>query len=134
MRRRYVVQMPPAEARHLAGVGRAHLAGMPGACPASRAGADPAPGEGTQPDEGTQPGSAGSPAAGQPVRGPFAPDRHRIVPPGRVEYLGAGTVRLDEAAIASLAGLSAGADFRVIFADTGPVLLVGADRYLATEL
>jgi len=73
------------------------------------------------------------PAAGQPVRGPFVPDQRGIAPPGRVEYLGAGTIRLDEAAISSLAVLGADADFRVIFADSGPVLLVGADRYQATE-
>jgi hypothetical protein len=117
----YVVHMPIAEARHLAGVGRAPANGGPGASPASRPAGD------------QEPGLAEIPAAGQPVRGPFVPDQHGIVPPGRVEYLGAGTVRLDEAAISSLAGLGAGADFRVIFADSGPVLLVGADRYPATE-
>lgn len=121
MSRYYLVHMPVAEARHLAGVGRARPASGPCASPAGRSG----------PDLG--PGLAGIPAAGQPVRGPFVPDQYGIVPPGRVEYLGSGTIRLDEAAISSLAGLGAGADFRVIFADCGPVLLVGADRYPATE-
>ena len=121
MSRSYIVYMPVAEARHLAGAGRARPAGRPGASPASRSGAD------------REPGTTGSPAAGQPVRGPFVPDQHGIVPPGRVEHLGAGTVRLDEAAISTLAGLGAGADFRVIFADSGPELLVGADSYPATE-
>jgi hypothetical protein len=121
MSRYRVVRMPVAEARHLAGVGWAGPAGGPGAGQAGRS------------SENGEPGLAGIPAAGRPVRGPFAPDQYGIVPPGRVEYLGAGTVRLDEAAISSLAGLDAGVDFRVIFADIGPVLLVGADRYPATE-
>ncbi len=121
MSRYYVVHMPVAEARHLAGVGCAAATGGPGAGPAGRPGGD------------RRPGPDGGPAAARPVRGPFAPDRDGIVPPGRVEYLGAGTVRLDEAAIGSLAGLGAGTDFRVIYADSGPVLLVGADRYPVTE-
>jgi hypothetical protein len=73
------------------------------------------------------------PAADRPVRGPFAPGGRGVVLPGRVEYLGAGTVRLDDAAISSLAELSAGDDFRVVFEDAGPVLTVGADRYVARE-
>ena len=121
MSRRYVVHMPEAEACHLAGAGRAGPVGGPCASPPSLSGGDP------------QPGPAGIPAASRPVRGPFVPDQHGIVPPGRVEYLGEGTVRLDEAAISSLAALNADADFRVIFADCGPVLLVGAARYPAIE-
>jgi len=121
MSRCYIVHMPVAEARHLAGVGRARPASGAGTSPASRSGRD------------REPGLTGMPAAGQPVRGPFVPDQRGIAPPGRVEYLGAGTIRLDEAAISSLAVLGADADFRVIFADSGPVLLVGADRYQATE-
>ncbi len=119
MSRYYVVHMPVAEARHLAGLGRARPAGRPGASPGSQSGGDP------------KPGLTRIPAAGHPVCGPFVPDRCGIVPPGRVEYLGAGTVRLDEAAVGSLAQLRADADFRVIFMDSGPVLLVGADRYPA---
>jgi len=121
MSRSYVVHMPIAEARHLAGVGQAHPVGGLAASRASKSGAN------------SKPGRPRNPANGQSVRGPFAPDRHGIVPPGRVEYLGEGTVRLDEAAIGRLAGLSADADFRVIFADSGPVLLVGAARYPAIE-
>jgi hypothetical protein len=123
MSRCYLVQMPTAEARHLAGVGRPGPASGPSTGPANRS-----CGDGDR-----EPGLTGLPAAGQPARGPFAPDQYGIVPPGRVEYLGTGTVRLDEDAISSLAGLGAGTDFRVIFADSGPVLLVGADRYPATE-
>lgn len=121
MSRYYIVQMPIAEARHLAGVGRARPADQLAASRASRS------------SGGRKPGPAGIAAAGQPARGPFVPDQYGIVPPGRVEHLGAGTVRLDEDAIGTLAGLGADADFRVIYADSGPVLLVGADSYPATE-
>lgn len=117
----YLVHMPIAEARHLAGVARARPPGGPGSAP------------GRQPAGGREAGLAGVPAAARPVRGPFAPDQHGIAMPGRVEYLGAGTVRLDDVAISSLAGLGEGEDFRVVFEDAGPVLLAGSDRYPATE-
>lgn len=42
-------------------------------------------------------------------------------------------VRLDEAAISALAELGEDEDFRVTFTDAGPVLAVGAERYLARE-
>jgi len=121
MNRAYVVHMPIAEACHLAGMEQARPVGRPGTSLASKPSGD------------QKPGPAGIPVADRPLRGPFAPDQYGIAPPGHVEYLGAGTVRLDEVAISSLAGLGAGTDFRVIFADSGPVLLVGADRYQATE-
>ena len=101
MSRYYRVQLPRAEARHLAGAGPAW--------------------------------PPGSPAADRPVRGPFAPDARGAALPGRVEYLGAGIVRLDEAAIGSLAELPEGDDFRVIVEDVGPVLTVGPARYVARE-
>lgn len=121
MSRSYVVHMPVAEACHLAGLGRHRPAGRPGTSPASRSTRD------------QKPGLAELPAADRPVRGPFAADQYGLAPPGHVEYLGAGTVQLDEVAVSSLAGLGAGTDFRVIFEDSGPVLLVGADRYPVTE-
>ncbi|MGE5135406.1 MAG: hypothetical protein ACM32E_21165 [Gemmatimonadota bacterium] len=99
MSRCYLVHLPRAEARHLAGAG---LAWPPG-----------------------------SPAADSPVRGPFAPDGRGAALPGRVEYLGSGIVRLDGAAIGSLAELPEGDDFRVVFEDVGPVLTVGPARYAA---
>lgn len=67
------------------------------------------------------------------MRGPFGPRRSGLPLPGRVEYLGDGTVRLDETALASLAGLAEGEDFRMAITDAGPVLEVGPDRYLARE-
>ena len=69
----------------------------------------------------------------RPLRGPFGPGRTGAPLAGRAEYLGSGIVRLDDAAISSLAGLPAGDDFKVIYTDAGPVLTVGADRYLASE-
>ena len=63
-----------------------------------------------------------------PCRGPFAPRPRIGAPPGRVEYVGGGMVRLDEDAIATLAGLGAEEVFRVIASDGGPVLVVGKDQ------
>lgn len=67
----------------------------------------------------------------RPVRGPFGPARDSLPLPGHVEYLGGGIVRLDDTALSSLAGLGAGEDFRVSYTDAGPVLKVGPDHYLA---
>jgi hypothetical protein len=139
MSHRYLVHLPMAEARHLAGIGRgwpmgpeaAHVQALrewvrgvqagPGPVHVSRITAD------------LEPALGRVPAADRPVRGPFAPGGRGVALPGRVEYLGAGTVRLDDAAISSLAELSTGEDFRVVFEDVGPVLTVGADRYVACE-
>lgn len=66
-----------------------------------------------------------------PVRGPFSPHRGRPPLPGKVEYVGGGAVRLDPAAISSLAGLPPDDDFHVTSTDAGPVLTVGKARYLA---
>ncbi len=106
MSRSYLVMMPRAEARH--------LAGLPGTA-------------------GPGGGDSGAQVAGRPVRGPFAPGRGGLVLPGRVEYLGGGIVRLDEEAIGSLAELGLSEDFRVVFEQAGPVLIVGPARYLAQE-
>jgi hypothetical protein len=73
------------------------------------------------------------PLPARPVRGPFGPGRPGLPLAGRAEYLGGGTVRLDEDAVTSLAGLPSGEDFRVTRTDAGPVLEVGPDRYLARE-
>lgn len=69
----------------------------------------------------------------RPVRGPFGPGRNWPPLAGSVEYLGNGIVRLDEAAISALACLAEGEDFRVVCTDAGPVLTVGADHYPARE-
>ncbi len=69
----------------------------------------------------------------RPVCGPFGPGRHGLPLPGQVDYLSGGLVRLDEDAISSLAGLAAGDDFRVHHTGAGPVLTVGTDIYLARE-
>lgn len=137
MSRSYLVQMPPAEARHLAGSGRAGPPGPEARCveairewlhglrsrrraavPVNAIVAD------------LTPILAIVPAVRRPARGPLAtgPDDPA---PGHAEYLGGGTVRLDDAAISTLASLPEGDDFRVT--DAGPVLTVGADHYLARQ-
>jgi hypothetical protein len=74
------------------------------------------------------------PLAQQPRHGPFAPPAGgRLALPGHVGYLGAGTVRLDETALAALAGLAAGEDFRVTRTPTGAVLTIGSSHYPARE-
>jgi hypothetical protein len=137
----YLVQLPRAEARHLAGVGacgwpaspeaaclhavRVWLAGLKGrACvtvPVTCVVAD------------LELILARVPEARVPCRGPFHSRQGVGAPPGRVEYLGGGVVRLDEDAVATLAGLGADEDFRVVASDGGPVLVIGKDRYLARE-
>jgi len=69
----------------------------------------------------------------RPVCGPFGPAGAGLWPPGRVEYLGGGIVRLDEEAVSFLASLPPDDDFRVTHTDAGPVLSVGAVRYQARE-
>jgi hypothetical protein len=69
----------------------------------------------------------------RPLCGPFGLGRAGPPLPGRVDYLGAGIVRLDEDAISSLAGLGPEEDFRVRLTDAGPVLAVGTDTYMARE-
>jgi hypothetical protein len=137
----YLVQLAQAEARHLAGVGacgwpaspeaaclhavREWLAGLKArACVT-------APVSGVVAD--LELILSRVPAARAPCRGPFAPRPGIGAPPGRVDYLGGGVVRLDEDAVATLAGLGADEDFRVVASDGGPVLVIGKDRYLARE-
>lgn len=137
----YLLHMPKAEASHLSGVGPPGLAGPKDrALTAVREWVTGLAGRRTATvavakviaDLTAILGIV--PAAAVPVCGPFAPPGNGQPPlPGRVAYLGGGTVRLDEDAITALAGLAAGADFRVCFTDAGPVLSVGADTYLARE-
>jgi hypothetical protein len=133
----YLVQMPTAEARHLAGTGqgwpatpetrlvlaiREWLQGISrrrsAIVPVRKIVADL-----THILETV-------PLPKRPLHGPFGPGSNRLTLPGQVEYLGGGVVRLDEAAISSLAGLSSGEDFHT---DAGPVLTVGTDHYIARE-
>lgn len=74
-----------------------------------------------------------APLPQRPTRGPFGPGRDGLPLPGRVQYLGGGIVRLDEAAVSALATLAPGDDFRATLTDAGPVLTVGPDEYLACE-
>ncbi len=72
------------------------------------------------------------PLGQRPHRGPFAP----AAPggpalPGHVEYLGAGAVRLDDAALSSLAGLATGEDFRVTRTAGGAIMTIGTSHYPA---
>jgi hypothetical protein len=55
----------------------------------------------------------------RPVCGPFGPSSAGPRPPGRVDYLGSGIVRLDEDAITWLASLVPGDDFHVTHTDAG---------------
>lgn len=140
MTRRYLVHLPLAEARHLAGTGhgwpaapharlvlaiREWLAGISrrrtAAVPVRKVIAELSLILETVP------------LPQRPVRGPFGPGRAGLPLPGEVEYLGGGVVRLDDAAISALAGLAAGEDFRVTFTDAGPILTVGTDHYPARE-
>jgi hypothetical protein len=67
-----------------------------------------------------------------PACGPFAPGPAGRRPPGQVDYLGEGVVRLDDQAVATLAVLDYRDDFRISY-DDGPVLIVGSGRYPLTE-
>lgn len=138
MARSYLVRLPPAEARHLAGASPAWPA-----TPDSRLAAALREWlHGLSRRRGTVVAVRkvvadvtlileAVPLPQQPVRGPFGPGRCGSRLPGQVEYLGGGVVRLDEAAISSLAGLADGDDFKVTRTNAGPVLTVGPDRYLA---
>lgn len=74
-----------------------------------------------------------APLPTRPLCGPFGPGRAGLTLPGRVEYLGGGIVRLDEAAVNALATLADGDDFKVTLTAAGHLLTAGADTYLAHE-
>lgn len=139
MSRFYLVHMPKAEARHLAGVGRGWPASPETACvEAVREwldhvqASDAGPVSVSRIAGDLRPVLSRVPVAQRPARGPFGPGGRRVLS-GRVEYLGGGVVRLDDVAVSSLAGLPPGEDFRAELGEAGPVLTVGADRYLALE-
>ena len=140
MNRTYLVHMPPAEARHLAGTGPSWpatpqirlasalhewLTGL------SRRRTAVIPVRKVVTDLGLILQTV--PLPQRPLHGPFGPGRTGPPLRGRVDYLGSGIVRLDEDALSSLAGLAPGDDFRASFTDAGPVLTVGTDAYLARE-
>lgn len=136
----FVVEMPDAEAKHLAGIGnpwpstpearcvhairnwltglekrRAHSVAVRQVSRDLRSILDEVPQQ------------------ERPMRGPFTVLGHRAPLPGHVAYLGAGTVRLDDRALSALAGLRPDEDFYVIHTDAGPVLRVSDSSYLARE-
>ena len=136
----YLVHMPLAEARHLAGTGpagpataearvinalREWLHGL------SRRRTAVIPVRKVTADLNLI--LATVPPPQRPVRGPFGPSRAGPPLPGHVEYLGSGIVRLDEAAISVLTTLADSDDFKATCTDAGPVLTVGTDSYLARE-
>jgi hypothetical protein len=138
--RTYLVHMPKAEARFLAGVGVGWPATPEARCVHAvrewltglvRSRAVSVSVRKVADDLG--PLLARVPVTERPLSGPFAAPGRRPPLPGRVEYLGAGIVRLDDAALSSLAGLRPGEDFRVTVTDAGAVLEIGADRYEARE-
>ena len=139
MTRTYLVHLPKAEARYLAGTGPAGPATL--AARARTALRDWLHGV-SRSRRRTVPVAkvvadltvilSIAPAPMQQVRGPLR-SRRAGPPPGRAEYLGDGTVRLDEAAISTLSGLREGEDFRITFSNAGPVLAVGTDRYIVDE-
>ena len=139
-RRTWLVHMPLAEARHLAGAGhgwpaspqtrlaaalREWVAGISG----RRSGVIPV----RKVVEDLTLILESVPLPQRPLCGPFGPGRAGPRPPGQVDYLGGGIVRLDEDALSSLASLAPSDDFYVTHTSAGPVLSVGADTYLARE-
>lgn len=140
MNEMYLVQLPRAEARYLAGVCASWPATPEARCVhavrewltgllrsrTAQVSVRKIAGD-------LEPILAAVPVADRPRCGPFSLQSGGWVLPGHVEYLGAGTVRLDRAAIGSLAGLGHGDDFKVAFEDIGPVLTVGNDRYVLRE-
>jgi hypothetical protein len=140
MSRTYMVQMPTAEARHLAGTGHnwpatseIRLAFVIREWPTgiSRRRSAIVPVRKVIADLSLILETA--PLPKRPLRGPFGPGRTGPPLPGLVEYLGGGIVRLDEAAVSSLAGLAPDDDFHISRTAAGPVLTVGFERYLARE-
>lgn len=135
----YLVHLPKAEARHLAGIGppwpaspetRALAAIREWVHGISRRRAATVPVGKVITDLTAI--LAIIPPATTPARGPFAPPGDGRPPlPGQVEYLGSGIVRLDHDALQALADLAPSEDFRVDFTDAGPVMSVGTDTYLA---
>lgn len=136
----YLVQLPRAEARYLAGVCTSWLAtpearcvhavhewltGLLGSLAAQVSVCKIARDLGAI--------LAAVPVADRPRCGPLSFQSAGWVLPGHVEYLGAGIVRLDRAAIGSLAGLGRGDDLKVVLEDIGSVLTVGDDRYVVRE-
>lgn len=139
MTRTYLVELPKAEARHLAGVGpawpatpearaldalREWLHGI------SRSGIVTVAVSKIVNDLNLILNIV--PVTVRPVRGPLSPDRSGP-PPGRTDYLGGGTVRLDETAVTTLAGLRDGEDFRINISEAGPILTIGNDHYVLRE-
>lgn len=140
MTRTYLVQLPRAEARYLAGVGVGWPATPEARCiHAIREWVNGVRGRQSEQVpkrkiiEDLEPLLAQIPLADRPLHGPFAARGGYPPLPGRVEYLGGGALRLDDAAISALAELRDGDDFHVTFSDAGPILSIGDDHYLARE-
>jgi hypothetical protein len=138
MNRTYLVQMPRAEARYLAGVGVGWPESPEARCVHAmrewmngirRRKSRYVPVQKVLDDLDPLLGQV--PVAERPTQGPFASRGGGAPPPGRVEYLGGGAVRLDDAAISALTELREGEDFRVTITEAGPVFTVGTDCYLA---
>lgn len=140
MSRSFVVQMPNAEAKYLAGIGtprpptpetrcmdaiRNWLAGLE-----TRWTDSVAVGQVSRELRSIM---ALFPEVKRPACGPFSGQGGGSPLPGHVDYLGAGIVRLDDRALSALAGLPSGDDFRVTFTDAGPVMTVSGSGYLARE-
>lgn len=138
MTRTYLVHMPKAEARYLAGVSGDWPASPEARCVhAMREWLNGIRGRKSRYVpvqkvlDDLDPILRQVPVVERPTHGPFASGGGGGPPPGRVEYLGGGAVRLDDVAISALTELREGEDFRVTITEAGPVLTVGTDCYLA---
>jgi hypothetical protein len=124
MTRHYRLELPRAEGMRLAGIGMGWPATPEGRCvhAVSKVSRD------------LWPLLEAVPLTQPPQHGPFAACAHGGSPlPGRVTYLGAGTVRLDGAALSALAELADGEDFRIVWTSAGPVMTIGTDCYPAYD-
>lgn len=140
MMRTFLVVVPDAEAKHLAGVGSPGLSTAEARCVHAirnwLTGLEKRRAHSVMVEQVS--GDLRAildlvPQADRPVRGPFTVLGRGVPLPGRVQYLGEGTVRLDEHALSALTSLQPDEDFRVHVTDAGPFLTVSDASYPVRE-